>query len=482
MKKLYNLLMASAIAVAPLAAEAACGTSSFTVNSHTDLGGGLHRYNVTFCVGSGNNGFNQNTYTWAIKAYGGALFVNYPANLVSPLTGANYLGSGVSYSGDEYLVYDYDGLNGSNVSAAWWACYGGGLCSGLSQVCVTFDITLSGEPTALELLGAEGAGVAVAPYGCTGFSHLTTNFNGLAVSLGNDRNVCIVNGQSCTTITPNVTGGTPPYTYEWSNSQGTSVIGTSATLSVCPTQNMRYYVTVTDATGSVAKDEVYITRSASPVANAGTDKIKYTTYGPSCVSLSGSASSGTAPYTYAWSSGASTATASVCPNATTTYNLNVTDAKGCASSDQAVVTVRNISCGNNKVWMCKNNTSSCVSNNQVANKLNQGWVLGQCGSFRIGMEDEDMADAIEGVNVLYPNPANDNVTVAYNFGTDAQVTIQVMDASGRTVHSLTRNLSALADESYTVQLETSALPAGLYMVAVVADNGESYTHRLMVAH
>jgi hypothetical protein len=481
MKKIYNLLMASAIAVAPLAAEAACGTSSFTVNSHTDLGGGLHRYNVTFCVGSGSNGFNQNTYTWAIRAYGGAQFVNYPANLQSPLTGANYIGDAVSYGAD-YLVYDYDYNNGSDFNAGWWACYGGGLCSGLGQVCVTFDITLNGAPAALELMGAEGAGVGVAPYGCNGYSHLTTNFNNMSVSLGNDRNVCIVNGQSCTTITPTISGGTPPYTYEWSSSSNVGVISTAASLSVCPTQNMRYYVTVTDATGSVARDEVYITRSASPVANAGTDKIKYTTYGPSCVSLSGSATGGTAPYTYAWSSGASTASASVCPNATTTYTLNVTDSKGCASSDQAVVTVRNISCGNNKVWMCKNNVSSCVNNNQVANKLNNGWVLGQCGSFRMGMEDEELTDAIEGVNTVYPNPANGNVTVAYNFGTDTRVTVQVMDASGRTVSSLTRNLSAVADESYTVDLETSALTPGLYMVAVVAESGESYVHRLMVAH
>ena len=482
MKKIYTLIAAAAIAVAPLAAEAGCESSSFTVNSHTDLGGGLHRYNVTFCVGSGTTAQSQNTYTWGIKAYGGAQFVNYPSNLVSPLTGANYIGDGVSY-GSEYLIYDYDYNNGSNINAAWWACYGGGLCSGLSQTCVTFDITLTGAPTALELLGSEGAGVGVVPYGCNGYAQLTTNFNGLAVELGPNRTACIVNNQSCVTIQPTISGGTPPYSIQWFSNQTTAVISTAQTLSHCPTVSSRYYIVVTDATGSVARDQVYVTRAAAPVANAGTDKTKYIGYGASCVTLSGSATGGTSPYTYAWSSGAATASASVCPSTTTNYTLTVTDSKGCTASDQAIVTVRNIACGNNKVWMCKNNTQQCVNNNQVPNKLNNGWVLGQCASFRVGEDEEQtIIDSFEaGVNI-FPNPATNNLTVSIGFDDDTEVTINLVDMSGRILSQFSKTVALTGNELTDLNFDISALPAGLYMVQINTPSGMHHTERVVVSH
>ncbi len=79
-----------------------------------------------------------------------------------------------------------------------------------------------------------------------------------------------------------------------------------------------------------------IAEPAKPVANAGPGVA-------SCagapVSLVGSATGGRAPYTYAWSNGATTATAEVSPTTTQTYTLTVRDAGGCASTSTVTVSV-----------------------------------------------------------------------------------------------------------------------------------------------
>jgi gliding motility-associated-like protein len=58
-----------------------------------------------------------------------------------------------------------------------------------------------------------------------------------------------------------------------------------------------------------------------------------------CSNLIAVGSSGTAPYTYSWSSGQTGATINVCPTVTTTYTVTLTDAGGKTATSQAVVTV-----------------------------------------------------------------------------------------------------------------------------------------------
>ncbi|MAR66476.1 MAG: hypothetical protein CL833_04400 [Crocinitomicaceae bacterium] len=57
---------------------------------------------------------------------------------------------------------------------------------------------------------------------------------------------------SCATSNGSASGGTPPYTYSWSDGQ----VGTTATF--CPSVSTTYTLTVTDANGCVATDDVTI--------------------------------------------------------------------------------------------------------------------------------------------------------------------------------------------------------------------------------
>lgn len=134
---------------------------------------------------------------------------------------------------------------------------------------------------------------------------------------------------------PNISGGTPPYTYSWSPRYGLSDYDIERP-DVCNlSQTTEYTLTVSDANGLQASDKVTVYISKGLNANAGPDK-------NGCpggsVTLNGSATGGLAPYNYSWSpSGGSNANATVPVSGDQLYTLTVSDNAGCTSSDQVWV-------------------------------------------------------------------------------------------------------------------------------------------------
>jgi hypothetical protein len=118
-------------------------------------------------------------------------------------------------------------------------------------------------------------------------------------------------------------------------------------------------------------------------ANAGPDQTVVYGYGSNCVTLTGRASGGVAPYNFSWSPGGSTpdqASTEVCPTTTATYLLTVTDANGCSRTDDVTVFVNDVRCGENsdKVTVCHNGHEICVAANAVKAHLAHGDILGRC--------------------------------------------------------------------------------------------------------
>ncbi|WP_333810332.1 Ig-like domain-containing protein, partial [Flavobacterium sp.] len=84
--------------------------------------------------------------------------------------------------------------------------------------------------------------------GCSAAQNVvvSTNVTALAVTTTpSSSNICV---GSSVVLTASPTGGCIPYSYSWSD--GTSVVGTSSTLTVSPTINTNYTVTITDNTGA----------------------------------------------------------------------------------------------------------------------------------------------------------------------------------------------------------------------------------------
>ncbi|MEM1120657.1 MAG: PKD domain-containing protein, partial [Bacteroidota bacterium] len=179
-------------------------------------------------------------------------------------------------------------------------------------------------------------------------------------------------------IVANVSGGTSPYSYVWSTGNTTNRIsGIKAGT---------YFLTVTDAKGCQEVKGINI--SAPPAIevvltseNAADDQ------GSMDGSATVAATGGTAPYTYAWSNGTTTATADNL--AAGTYTVTVTDANGCQQVAEVVVAatctlmaeitnVRNVSCAGN-------DGSITVTTNGAQNGVNYIWTNGATTSAIAGL-------------------------------------------------------------------------------------------------
>ncbi|HRS39894.1 MAG TPA: SprB repeat-containing protein, partial [Bacteroidia bacterium] len=115
-----------------------------------------------------------------------------------------------------------------------------------------------------------------------------------------------------------VSGGTGPYTYQWSPSGGTDTLASFLPAGI-------YTVAIRDANGCTSTASATITQP--PLLTAAVATVDAT-----CGASNGSASvtpaGGTAPYTYFWSPG-NTTTSSISSVPAGSYSVVITDANGC---------------------------------------------------------------------------------------------------------------------------------------------------------
>jgi len=146
----------------------------------------------------------------------------------------------------------------------------------------------------------------------------------LSVSMASTNVSCDLGSDGTATLT--VSGGTPGYTYSWSNAATSSSI---SGLSVGT-----YTVTATDANGCTITDSVTITQpTAINITMAATNA---TCNGTCDGTATATVSGGTSPYTYLWSPGGMT-TSSVSALCAGTYTVTVTDADGCSKTANITV-------------------------------------------------------------------------------------------------------------------------------------------------
>ncbi|MFA6234361.1 MAG: SBBP repeat-containing protein, partial [Bacteroidota bacterium] len=137
-----------------------------------------------------------------------------------------------------------------------------------------------------------------------------------------------------TTLNGKASGGRPPYTILWSPAAGlSSVRELSPTVRV--SASCVYTLTVTDANGCIAADEVSVVVAPSPEAHAGTDVRMCAGAG---TPIGETATGGTPPYRYSWSptfglNNPNVMNPVASPNQTTEYTVKVTDARGCTDTD-----------------------------------------------------------------------------------------------------------------------------------------------------
>ncbi|WP_053978390.1 LamG-like jellyroll fold domain-containing protein [Mangrovimonas xylaniphaga] len=137
------------------------------------------------------------------------------------------------------------------------------------------------------------------------------------------------NGESDGAASVSVSGGMPPYSYQWSISAGSATTDSVSNLSAG-----YHTVTITDSNGCQELIEFNVTDPALVRVNVtGTEGCLINDSGTGG-SATATPSGGTAPYSYLWNTGATTQTISGLPAGT--YTVTVTDSSGCTSSPTSI--------------------------------------------------------------------------------------------------------------------------------------------------
>ncbi len=288
--------------------------------------------------------------------------------------------------------------------------------------------------------------------------------------------LCNAGNSGSATVT--ASGGTTPYNYNWSNGSHTATISnlTAGT----------YSVTVTDANGCTATATTLLTEPTmlTTVINPPTNVICFNSSNGSATVVP---TGGTSPYSYNWSNGNTTATASGLISGT--YTVTVTDNNGCTSTNSVFINqppqlITTISSIINILCNGGTNGSATVSASGGVPAYSYLWSTGStgttisnlpAGTYVVTVTDNNGCTATNSVTITQPNPLTANITrtnvlcFGGNTGT-AFVTV----TGGTTPYSY--NWSNGSNSS-----SISNLVAGTYSVTVTDANGCTATASKVVS-
>jgi hypothetical protein len=365
----------------------------------------------------------------------------------------------------------------ASASATSIACFGGSATVTVSATGGTAPYTGTGS---FSVTAGTYTYTVTDANGCTATASVTVTQPTRLLASSSATSIACFGGTS--TVTVSATGGTAPYT------------GTGSFTVTAGT----YTYTVTDANGCTASTFVTVTAPASAVtANAGPNaSVIYGYPSPlNCTTLIGSATGGTGPYTYLWSTGASTASISVCPSTTTNYTLTVTDSHGCTRTDVVTVCVVDVRCGSNKVSICHippGNPSAantlCVGAPAVSAHLAHGDYLGACGATapclevaRVAPSAAASAEAGEEMSIkAYPNPFSYSTTVDFAFTSDEVATLRVFNMNGVEVANLYEGL-VYAGQTISADFTAENLSNGIYFARLTTVSGKETNVKLILS-
>lgn len=142
----------------------------------------------------------------------------------------------------------------------------------------------------------------------------------IQANVSRTNNDCYADQNGSLSLSPS--GGTAPYTFQWSNGAITASINNLSTGA--------YAYTITDAAGCSKSGGVSVLSNSGPVIGQISNINNLDCYGDDNGSANLTASGGTAPYTYQWSNGATTASINNLTRGT--YFYTITDANGCTGN------------------------------------------------------------------------------------------------------------------------------------------------------
>ncbi len=208
-------------------------------------------------------------------------------------------------------------------------------------------------------------------------------------------------GQCNGTASVTPSGGTSPYTYAWSNSSSTQNIS-----NLCAGT---YTVLITDVNNCTSTASVAITQPAAlSLSTAKNNPICTACNGTASVNASG----GVSPYSYLWSSGQTTSSASaLCAG---TYTVTITDLNNCTATSTVSLTATggitaaasstNLQCFNNCIGTASvSGSGGSGYTYQWSNGKTTSNITGLCaGTYTVLVQDVNGCTATQNVTVTQP--------------------------------------------------------------------------------
>ena len=452
-----------------IAAGGGGGADGYGWDSHAENGGNgqsdISNLNVAttdpdnLCGagGTGGNGGSSSSDIAYVASAGAGWFSNgenghslYGGNVTG---GADPMNGGAGgYGGNYPGIGGYGGGGGGSLGGGGGGGYNGGGGGGWRHT------------------GSGGGGGSY----CSGtvISAAATNTGNGSIIISYSNTPVVVNG-SCTsggTITViGASGGTSPYTYNWTPSGGTNLTATGLS-------SGSYTITATDANGCSATESASVTQPALLSPNVSSTNV--TCNGGNNGSVTSTPTGGTSPYTYVWSDANTSTTATVSNLTYGSYTVTVNDANNCSATASATISqpaaflyvsagiISNVTCngGNNGHAVVNpvggvlpytyswSNGTSTVSAIQSPNTLSAGsytvTVLDNCGashtSTAIITQPNDMRDSVATqTNISCAGGKGGCVNIGAKGGT---YPYQYLWSNGAT----TVNLSGLSVGTYSV--------------------------------
>jgi uncharacterized repeat protein (TIGR03803 family) len=218
------------------------------------------------------------------------------------------------------------------------------------------------------------------------------------------------------------------------------------------------------------------------------DTVIYFDYN-TCVNLKAVSSGGSQKHIYRWvrivnSSEVFVSSKSdlkVCDTQNTFYKCTVTDEFGCTAVKNQTVYYLNIVCGKNRVEICENGITLCVSKTEAKKRIASGATFGNCGLVLAEFNSEivEWKERVEKKIFpfkVYPNPSTGIFTVEINAEVDEKISLEVYTFSGQLCIRGQAQLNAGENQ---LQVPLHNFMNGFYLLKIHSSKGV-ISHKLIL--
>jgi len=307
-----------------------------------------------------------------------------------------------------------------------------------------------------------------------------TGGGGFTSTISSTPSVCS-SANATATVTP--TGGTTPYTYQWSPAGGANAVATGLAAG-------NYSVLVTDASGCTGSYTVAVSVIGGFTLN--TSSSPALCFAAANGTATATPTGGTAPFTYQWSPGGG-ANAVATGLAVGTYSVLVTDVNGCTQTQTVAITqptAVNVSIIDTTNVSCIGNTdgSATAAGSGGTGNLTYSWNTTPAqtnaiasnlaaGNYVVTIKDSNGCTSSQSVTITGPAAVNGNIVSSINVscfgGKDGSATANATGGTGVITYSWNTT------PPQTGAVATNLSP-GNYSVTMQDANGCSATQTVLI--